>query len=411
LKVPTDAERLPKFETAVRNLNLDGRGLEIAPYFNPLLRKPEYDVLYTDYLDTEALRVRAAKNPGVAGREIAPVDFVWIPGKRLRDCSPVADFDYVLASHVIEHVPNPIGWLNQILEVVKVGGIVSLLVPDRRASNDYYRAETSLAELIACFLEDSAVPSPRQIADFAFCSVDGSGWATRSFETGVPFEEAPRPWTDGEALGLVFQVHSEREYLDAHCTVWTAPQFASLMRRVSNLGLINVDVSAPVEDYDQFYVQLTKRGEPSVMRPPSRAEQDCETPAIARLRDRISALHHELGVLRNEVGVVRNEARHEIGVLRHETGVLRNERRHEIGALRHDLGFAIQLIDRVVRQQETMLASRLSRLPRRFVKTVKNAFFNRAGSPSQVAGATGRSPAATTGSDPSYGSGRRRGEG
>ena len=42
--------------------------------------------------------------------------------------------DYVVASHVLEHVANPIAALAECYRVIRPGGILYLVVPDRRAT-------------------------------------------------------------------------------------------------------------------------------------------------------------------------------------------------------------------------------------------------------------------------------------
>src|SRR5579859_744551 len=90
-------------------------GLEIGPLHTPLVRRSESRVLYVDYASTEMLRANF-RHPGDPG-DIVDVDIVW--GDRpLRECVGTL-VDYVVASHVIEHVPDLIGWLLELRAVLK----------------------------------------------------------------------------------------------------------------------------------------------------------------------------------------------------------------------------------------------------------------------------------------------------
>src|SRR5437879_5294850 len=112
-------------------LNVAGHGIEIAPYFNPFLAKSEFNIVYTDYVSTEDLRNKAAGNPTAVNRAVPEIDFVWKPGKPLKQCIGTAEpFDYALASHVVEHVPNTIGWLNDIFSILKDGAVLALIIPN-----------------------------------------------------------------------------------------------------------------------------------------------------------------------------------------------------------------------------------------------------------------------------------------
>lgn len=57
-------------------------------------------------------------------------------------------WDFVLASHVLEHFYNPIKALKEWYRVTKPGGFICLIVPDKRRTFDRHRQNTTLDELI-----------------------------------------------------------------------------------------------------------------------------------------------------------------------------------------------------------------------------------------------------------------------
>jgi SAM-dependent methyltransferase len=59
-----------------------------------------------------------------------------------------SSYDAVLASHVIEHIANPIGALREWVRVVRPGGHVLLVVPHRDGTFDHRRPRTSIEHLI-----------------------------------------------------------------------------------------------------------------------------------------------------------------------------------------------------------------------------------------------------------------------
>lgn len=65
------------------------------------------------------------------------------------DLSQVGDesYDFVLASHVLEHVANPLRALEEWRRVLRQGGAMLVVVPDRRANFDHRRPPTRLAHL------------------------------------------------------------------------------------------------------------------------------------------------------------------------------------------------------------------------------------------------------------------------
>jgi hypothetical protein len=255
-------------------LNLRGTGLEIAPYFYPLLDKAKHDVCYVDCIDNDTIARKSVENPGAVGREIPRIDWVWTPGKSLRSCIPAhIAFDYCVATHVIEHVPDMIGWLNQIFEVMRDGAVLALALPDRRYTMGYYRRETSLGDVIGNWMLAPSSPTAAQIVDFLSQSFHDTRrkLGDQMFDVSQPFAAAPRHYSDGQALDFAALSHRAGVYLDVHCTVWTPTSFVEVMSRVIGMGLINAQLSEPIgrnpsSGWDEFIIHMTKLGEPRISR-------------------------------------------------------------------------------------------------------------------------------------------------
>lgn len=98
--------------------------------------------------------------------------------------------DYVVASHVLEHVANPVAALAEWLRVLKPGGLIYLVVPDRRQTWDHTRPLTSVDHLLDDYARGTTACDPTHIDDFAF----GSDWSRFSPET--PPEDVPAKQTE-----------------------------------------------------------------------------------------------------------------------------------------------------------------------------------------------------------------------
>ncbi len=67
---------------------------------------------------------------------------------------PDSTYDFLLSSHVLEHVANPLGALQEFNRVLKPGGSILLLVPNRVHTFDHRRPVTSFEHLQEDFAAD-----------------------------------------------------------------------------------------------------------------------------------------------------------------------------------------------------------------------------------------------------------------
>lgn len=209
-------------------------GLEIGARDAPLLSAAEGPVRFADYADTETLRANAA-GTHIDPAALVPVDIVT--GEALIDTVMQDRVDYIVASHVAEHVPDLLGWLGSLARVLRAGGTLGLAIPDRRCTFDICRQESSIAEAVEAYVLQWRRPSPRQIFDSAWQAVDigvPDAWAGAWPEAAA---DAMREQRLAPAFDLVRRVHAAGSYNDAHCWVFTPASFLILARQAALLGL------------------------------------------------------------------------------------------------------------------------------------------------------------------------------
>ena len=114
-------------------LTPNARGLEIGAHAQPV---PELTPFYTD---------NVAAFAGVDGR----ADFL---GSALALPLPNDTLDYLCSSHVFEHLANPVSALLEWHRVLRPGGHLYLVVPDKRFTFDEPRRLTPVAHLLDDFL-------------------------------------------------------------------------------------------------------------------------------------------------------------------------------------------------------------------------------------------------------------------
>jgi SAM-dependent methyltransferase len=93
--------------------------------------------------------------------------------------------DYVIASHVLEHVANPVAALAEWVRVVRPGGIIYLVVPDRRVTWDHTRALTPVAHFLDDYTRGTTACDPTHIDEFA----GGVDWS--QFNPATPADAIP----------------------------------------------------------------------------------------------------------------------------------------------------------------------------------------------------------------------------
>ena len=131
---------------------------EIGALCNPILKKSEADIRYVDYADAKSLRAHYANNPLIDPEKIVETDAIW--GKDTLLTALKQPVDLIVASHVVEHVPDLILWLDELHLALAPRGQVSLAIPDRRFTFDFLRRETSLSDVLAVHLYSPRCRSP-----------------------------------------------------------------------------------------------------------------------------------------------------------------------------------------------------------------------------------------------------------
>lgn len=135
---------------------LTGTGLEIGALGSPFPVPLDCDVIYADaYSYAELITIYGDEVVGTLVRPQIRTDFATLSG--------VAEgsFDFIVASHVIEHTTDPIGAIIRAGTKLRAGGFVLLVVPDISKTFDRRRPLTTLDHLLL----DYRAPNRERDAD------------------------------------------------------------------------------------------------------------------------------------------------------------------------------------------------------------------------------------------------------
>ena len=230
-------------------------GLEIGPLDIPLVVKGAgRQIFYADYTTQEVLKHQSTGNPHVNIDNIPFIDYVLggsLPEKLDRD------FDYIIASHVAEHVPDFLGWVTAMFGWLKPGGRIILAIPDKRHCFDVLRPPSSAGQLMEAFFERRTCPKFSSVYDGMRQAVhfdNGRAWNDPSYEG--PFE----PMISRDfCFATARRALEPGVYQDCHCWVFTYDTFMEVIAEINALGVAPMKIlrhEAPVHGANEFHVVL-----------------------------------------------------------------------------------------------------------------------------------------------------------
>jgi predicted SAM-dependent methyltransferase len=240
------------------HVDLQGMGVEIGPVFNPILpKRAGFKTHVIDHANREQLYEKY-RNHSSHLDQIEEVDFVW-KGERYQDLTGKSHFyDWVIASHVIEHTPDLIGFLLDCDSILKHSGVISLVIPDKRYCFDRFRPISSLAHVIDAHLHRHTRHSPGTLAEYYLNVVSQNGniiWKHDSIGN-FHFIHSLQMAQDAMQQDL-----ESGEYQDAHAWCFSPSSFRLLIHDLFQLGLV------PLQEVDffptvgsEFYITLARSG-------------------------------------------------------------------------------------------------------------------------------------------------------
>ena len=247
------------------------RGIEIAPWHNPIVPAGgDRQAVALDILDRAALVARSETMPEIAPEMIAAIsevdllgsacDIVELAAARF---GPETPFDFVVSSHNLEHLPDPVRFLRGCEAVLMPGGIVSMAVPDKRACFDFFRPHNNTGDWLQAFHERRERPAYSQ----AFAQLAYSAALHEGAAVSAAFSINDKPDHIG-LTGDVVQAYAtwrdwidrgDDQYHDVHCWTFTPASLELMLTELALLGLLNLDiVEVTAPSGFEFYVHLRK---------------------------------------------------------------------------------------------------------------------------------------------------------
>lgn len=235
----------------------DGYGIEIGPSHSAIAPKRQgFNVEIIDHIDKEGL-IEKYKDHNVDTSSIEEVDHIWKGEPYSELVKKRHSYDWIIASHVIEHTPNLIRFLNDCSDLLNDNGTLVLAVPDKRYCFDHFRPITSLSSVIDGHFENRTNHTPGSTAEYYLNVISKGGKiAWDSTENGqTEFIHSPQ-----EAKKKMIESWKTQHYTDLHAWCFTPSSFRLLISDLNTLGLINLKES---QFYDtigcEFIISLSRK--------------------------------------------------------------------------------------------------------------------------------------------------------
>ena len=248
----------PRAKKITEELFLEGTGIEYGPLHAALIEKSQYDVLYADFADRDFLRSHYAHDKSVNIERIPHIDIVT-EGKDISIFVDDNSMDYVVASHVMEHIPDILGWLESNLRVLKPGGRIAVAFPDKRYCFDLKRKSSSISKVIAAHLERRSRPNFESICDH-FWNVATVG-AVDCWEGKSTPENSDYIYPRDNIIEFLTEKLESSAYTDVHCWIFSDEEFLETMKAAMPYSKIDYKIVSfyPTQRYTlEFYVTFER---------------------------------------------------------------------------------------------------------------------------------------------------------
>jgi len=268
--------------------------LEVGSSFSPTTPKSEgWQSFIVDHTTKEGLIEKYKHNPSVNISNIETVDFVWQEGY-LHESLPksqLGTFDACIASHVIEHIPDLVGFFKSLEKILCPEGVVSLALPDKRFCFDYFKPFTTTGDLLAAHAERRMRHTPKT-------AFDDLAYGVRNNSQIAWGQQPPDEFSFVAALAdakRMFDAQtdpSEAPYVDFHAWFFTPASFELIALELGVLGVIDFHLVERFPTEGPEFFAVLRRG-----RPHFASDASLQQRRLALLKGTVMDTREQIGLL------------------------------------------------------------------------------------------------------------------
>lgn len=249
--------KMGRIEKLTKYLDLGtSHGIEYGALDKPIVKKSQSNIIYVDYTSTKKLKEKSKDDPHVKQNDIVAIDINLTESGSSKALQSRGPFDYIVASHVFEHLPNPLAWLEKNSKMLREGGIISLAVPDKRYTFDYFRRLSEPSDWLATYIDSNERPSTIQLLDH-YMNVRVVNTET-AWDKKPDLLDCPRYHNNEDAMNLTRK--GQLVYVDCHCFVYTDSSFMAIFNVLQSMNLMLnleiVEIFPPEHHSNEFIISL-----------------------------------------------------------------------------------------------------------------------------------------------------------
>lgn len=251
-------------EKILKHIDKDKRGLEIGPSYNPIAPKRDgYKVHSIDHLNKKELIEKYKPDPAVDINKIEDVDYIWHGESFVELTGKKKYYDWIIASHVIEHTPDLIAFLKDCDSVLKDDGIISLAVPDKRFCYDRFRPITGISKIIDSHYNKNSIHTLGTAVEHMLNVTTKSGqiaWGPGTIGDYKPIYDIDT------VRGTITNYENQTEYVDYHNWCFVPHSFRLLLKDLYSLGYIPFkEVVFFTTDGCEFFISISRTSKENEM--------------------------------------------------------------------------------------------------------------------------------------------------
>lgn len=253
--------------------NVDSREAKLRKYFTrsskiieigashaPIVPKSDgWNTIVVDHATRNELIKKYANETKLIDR-VEEVDYVWQDGD-IADVIPVdlhGTFDGIIASHVGEHMPDILRFLQAADKLLAKDGIISLALPDKRYCFDFFQPHTTTGDVLQAYAQKRTRHERKTFFNQAAYYVLGDGqvgWGIGS----KPQFKLVNSLSNAIAAFNNTNTSKSEPYVDTHGLYFTPASLSLIIFELRYLGLIPWDIEIERAPGVEFFVCLKRK--------------------------------------------------------------------------------------------------------------------------------------------------------